>query len=169
MFHTTTVFTSLGLLHNLCMCKQLKWEVMVASNGTDNTTHNNWQLLTMGCFSINSKRVQQYQPFFFVLAPGERQEIFGMYVVYSILKIFLGGVVNDATEFFIPFPAPNYWPAQRILEGRYQWGRVMVLTASMWTQKYSLLIQQFMTCGISLVVWMIQFLKHTKSLSKKRG
>ena len=25
-FHTTTVFTSLGLLYNLCMCKQLKWK-----------------------------------------------------------------------------------------------------------------------------------------------
>ena len=83
MFHTTTVFTSFGLLYNLCMCKQLKWEMMVASDGTDNTTNNNWQLLTMGCFSINSKRAQQYQPFFFVLAPGERQKIFGMHVVYS--------------------------------------------------------------------------------------
>ena len=70
--HTTTVFTSLGLLYNLCMCKQLKWKVMASSDGTDNTTNNNWQLLTMGCFSINSKGVQQYRPFFFVLAPGER-------------------------------------------------------------------------------------------------
>ena len=40
--HTTTVFTSLGLLYNLCMCKQLKLKVMAASNGTDKPTNNNW-------------------------------------------------------------------------------------------------------------------------------
>ena len=54
-YHTTTVFTSLGLLYNVCMCKTLEWKVMVTSDGTDHTTNNNWQLLTMGCFSINEK------------------------------------------------------------------------------------------------------------------
>ena len=83
---------------------------MSLSDGTDNTTNNNWQLLTMWCFSVNSKGVQQYQPFFFVLAPGERQEIFGLGVLALLkyarqlfnIKIFdfLGGVVNDATEVF---------------------------------------------------------------------
>ena len=126
MFHTTAVFTSLGLLYNLCMCKQLEWKVMAVSDGdgTDNTTNNNWQLLTMGCFSINSKGAQQYQPFFFILAPGEWQEIFGLGVL-ALLKYsrclcniknfdFLGGVINDATEVFsnvfcIALPCTKLW------------------------------------------------------------
>ena len=157
---------------------------MAASDGTDNTTNNNWQLLTMGCFSINSKGAQQYRPFFFILAPGERQEIFGLGVMALLkysrrlfnIKIFIFWVASwmmqqdfSVTYSVLRFPAPNYWLAQHISEGKYQWGRVMVLKASMWTQKDSFLIQPFIMFGTSLIVWMIQFLKHTKSWSKKRG
>ena len=180
MFHTT-VFTFLGLLYNLCMCKQLKWKVMAASDGTDNTTNNNWQLLTMGCFSINSKGAQQYQPFFFILASGERQEIIGLGVLALLkysrclfnIKTLIFWVASwtmqqkfSVTYSVLRFPAPNYWLTQHISEGKYQWERVMVLTASMWTQKYSLLIQSFMMFGTSPIVWMIQFFKYTKSWSK---
>jgi hypothetical protein len=109
-YDTATVFSSVALLFNICMCEQLEWRVMATSDGTDNTTSNNWQLLTFGVFNLNKYGVKSFRPFAFVLSPGERQETFGLCILavlkyarrlFGIIDIKIkGGGVNDCTEVF---------------------------------------------------------------------
>jgi hypothetical protein len=109
-YDTTTVISSVALLFNICMCEQLEWKLMASSDGTDNITSNNWQLLTFGVFNLNEHGVKSFRPFAFVLSPGERQETFGLCVLavlkyarrlFGITDINIkAGAVSDCTEVF---------------------------------------------------------------------
>jgi hypothetical protein len=110
-YDTTTVITSLAFLWNVCHCKHLDWCITVTSDGTADVVSNDWTLLTMGVHSHSKKGTKQFKPFFYVLAPGERQECFGIGVVsflkyvrllFGITNIrFLGGCVCDRSNVFV--------------------------------------------------------------------
>ena len=119
-FHTTVVFTSLGLLYNASQCADLGWQLMASSDGTDNVFSNNYQVLTLGTFNLNKKGVKSFRPFFYVMCLGERQESFGLgclaflkycRLLFNITDIdFVGGAASDCTEVFtniyhIAFPS----------------------------------------------------------------
>ena len=76
VLHTTTVFSSLALLWNIVCCRDLEWRVTGTADGTDAMVCNNYQLLVFGVNSVNAKGVKQFRPIFFVLGPGEREEVF---------------------------------------------------------------------------------------------
>ena len=109
-FHTTVVFTSLGLLYNASQCADLGWELMGTSDGIDNIFSNDYQLLTLGTFNLNKKGVKSFRPFFYVMCLGERQEAFRLgclaflkycRLLFNITNMeFKGGVVSDCTEVF---------------------------------------------------------------------
>ena len=74
--HTTMVFSSLALLWNIVRCRDLEWRVTGTADGTDDMVCNNYQLLVFGVNSVNAKGVKQFRPIYFVLGPGEREEMF---------------------------------------------------------------------------------------------
>eukprot|EP00536_Pseudo-nitzschia_multiseries_P010232 jgi/Psemu1/25369/gm1.25369_g len=108
--HTTTVFTLMSLLWNIVACKKLHWEVCASADGTDNTICNDYKLLSFGTMNVDDHRVKQFRPFFYVLGPGEQEEIMAIgflaFLTYSNLifgttKIhFKGGVVSDHSNLF---------------------------------------------------------------------
>ena len=119
-FHTTVVFTSLGLLYNASQCSDLGWQLMCSCDGTDHIFSNDYQLLTLGTFNLNKKGVKSFRPFFYVMCLGERQESFGLgclaflkycRLLFNITDIdFVGGAASDCTEVFtniyhIAFPS----------------------------------------------------------------
>ena len=119
-FHTTVVFTSLGLLYNASQCADLGLQLMASCDGTDNVFSNNYQLLTLVTFNLNMKGVKSFRPFFYVICLGERQEnlrlgclAFLKYccLLFNITDIdYVGGAASDCTEvfsniYYIAFPS----------------------------------------------------------------
>ena len=108
--HTTTIFTSLALLSNILYCRDLKWRVSAAADGTDGTIVNKYQLITFCAMNINKRGTSSARPLLFALAPGEREEVFALtmlaflkYVrlLFGISNIsFLGGLVSDHSSVF---------------------------------------------------------------------
>ena len=110
VFHTTTVFSSLVLLWNIVQCEDLEWKVAGAADGTDGMTCNNYQLLSFGAIHVNKRGVKQFQPLFYVLGAGEREEVFNVgllaflrycRLLFGITSIqFEGGLSSDHSTVF---------------------------------------------------------------------
>ena len=108
--HTTVVFSSLGLLYNASQCRDLEWQCMTSSDGTDKIFSNHYQLLTMGVYNLSTHGVKSFRPFFYVLCVGERQECFALgclaflkycRLLFNITNMdFKGGAVSDHSSVF---------------------------------------------------------------------
>jgi hypothetical protein len=110
-FDTATVFSSLALLWNIKQAQDLDFVVTAAADGTDKMVCNNFQTLIFGVININTSGVKSFRPLFFVLSPGEREEMFEIGVLaflkysrllFGIVNIhFKGGIVSDHTGVYV--------------------------------------------------------------------
>jgi len=105
----TVVFSSLALLWNICGANDLDWQVCGSADGTFNCCSNDYKLIGIGLFSINTDGTKTFHPLVYALAQGEielvalialhhlkeaSQQIFGL------TPRFKGGLVSDHTEVF---------------------------------------------------------------------
>ena len=86
-YHTTVVFSSLGLLYNASQCADLDWQLLATSDGTDKIFSNHYQLLTFGVFNLNKHGVKSFRPFFYIQCVREQQEAFELGCL-AFLKYF---------------------------------------------------------------------------------
>jgi hypothetical protein len=105
----TVVFSSLALLWNLCGANDLDWQVCGSADGTFNCCSNDYKLLGIGLFSINTDGTKRFHPLVYALAQGEIElvALIAMHHlreasihIFGLTPRFKGGLISDHTEVF---------------------------------------------------------------------
>jgi hypothetical protein len=105
----TVVFSSLALLWNICGDNDLDWQVCGGADGTFNCCSNDYKLIGIGLFSINTDGTKRFHPLVYALAQGEIELVALIALhhlkeasqrIFGLTPRFKGGLVSDHTEVF---------------------------------------------------------------------